>query len=59
MYVWMNLHLGHTDDRRGYWGLVEARCNMRAAAMRSNPKNGRVPVPGLVLPKIPKGRRPW
>jgi hypothetical protein len=29
-----NLHLDHTDDRRGYLGLAHARCNVTAGAKR-------------------------
>jgi hypothetical protein len=32
------LHLGHTDDRSQYLGLVHAACNLRAAAMHGNRK---------------------
>ena len=31
--VW---HLDHRDDRRGYLGPAHARCNMRAAAQKTN-----------------------
>ncbi|MBO0813676.1 MAG: hypothetical protein J2P30_00765 [Actinobacteria bacterium] len=38
MYSWMgkDLHLDHTDDRRGYRGLAHAHCNTSAGAAAGN-----------------------
>jgi hypothetical protein len=58
MWTWQALHLGHTADRRGHIGLVHARCNLRAAAMRSNLRKGRG-ITTRVRPGLVRGRRPW
>lgn len=33
MYATQDLHLGHTQDKTGYIGLVHAACNVRAAQL--------------------------
>jgi len=58
MYATQALHLGHTQDKRGYLGLVHAACNDSAAQLWAQARRG-MGITATRAAALVRGRRRW